>query len=252
MPPFNPMFHFASHERVPLPRRVTTHRHGMTRCANRRPGNSSVPIAHDGNAECFKRFEGQRQIENCLGACSHHGHIAFGELRHVSRNIKTPLGAAMHAADAARWRRHGCRPWRQSAWWRRRSWRHPVFRATTKGRSRIETLRDARGRSDANLSISSASRPTFNAPPMIAMVAGMAPPRLIMASTSRAISKLAGYGMPWAMMVDSRATTGLPLASAARTSRCNGKMLTSFLSVQTLPEEPLRLSLGDRVRVIAA
>src|SRR3990170_7108321 len=74
------------------------------------------------------------------------------------------------------------------------------------------------GPSTENFFSSAVVNPTFKAPPMIAMVAGIAPVFRIMVSTSWAISKLAGYGMPWAMMVDSNATTGLPSASAVETS----------------------------------
>mmetsp|Transcript_6598 Transcript_6598/g.27335 ORF Transcript_6598/g.27335 Transcript_6598/m.27335 type:complete len:365 (-) Transcript_6598:3040-4134(-) len=55
-------------------------------------------------------------------------------------------------------------------------------------------------------------------PPMTAMVAGTAPSARITSSTSRAVSRFCGQGMPWAMMVDSRATTGRPSARAAATS----------------------------------
>ena len=45
---------------------------------------------------------------------------------------------------------------------------------------------------------------------MTAIVAGTAPSERMIASTSRAIS-IAGKGMPWVTMVDSSATTGVPL-----------------------------------------
>ena len=54
-------------------------------------------------------------------------------------------------------------------------------------------------------------------PPITAMVAGSAPSSRISASTSRAVRTFSGYGMPWAMMVDSSATIGRPAACAAAT-----------------------------------
>jgi hypothetical protein len=52
----------------------------------------------------------------------------------------------------------------------------------------------------------------------MAMVAGTAPEARTTASTSRAVAKLSGNGMPWEMIVDSSATTGRCAASAAATS----------------------------------
>jgi hypothetical protein len=50
---------------------------------------------------------------------------------------------------------------------------------------------------------------------MTAMVAGTAPSARMTASTSSAMSRLPGQGMPWVMMVDSSATTGRPADSAS-------------------------------------
>ena len=55
-------------------------------------------------------------------------------------------------------------------------------------------------------------------PSAMAMTAGVAPISRMSASTARAVSRLAGNGMPWVMMVDSRATIGRPMARAAATS----------------------------------
>ncbi len=53
---------------------------------------------------------------------------------------------------------------------------------------------------------------------MIAMVAGTAPPARTAASTARAVSWFCGAGMPWVIMVDSRATSGRRAAMASATS----------------------------------
>ena len=50
------------------------------------------------------------------------------------------------------------------------------------------------------------------------MVAGMLPDVLTFRSTDLAVSRLTGYGIPWVIMVDSRATTGFQACSASATS----------------------------------
>ena len=67
-------------------------------------------------------------------------------------------------------------------------------------------------------SISSLVKPAFNRPPIIAMVAGTAPFFLTSSSTISAVSTFFGYGIPWEMMVLSKATTGLFSKSAFLTS----------------------------------
>src|SRR5215210_6902782 len=60
--------------------------------------------------------------------------------------------------------------------------------------------------------------PTLGTPPITPMVAGTPPSRRTRTSTSRASSRLSGYGKPWAMSVDSKATTGVPRLRASATS----------------------------------
>ena len=62
------------------------------------------------------------------------------------------------------------------------------------------------------------SSPTEGTPSTTAIVAGTAPACLTMSSSSTATSRLRGRGRPWEMIVDSRATTGRPAASASATS----------------------------------
>ena len=64
----------------------------------------------------------------------------------------------------------------------------------------------------------SASSPILGWPATTAIVAGTAPPSRTACSISRAMSRLAGRGRPWLMMVLSSATTGRPAAIAAATS----------------------------------
>ena len=85
--------------------------------------------------------------------------------------------------------------------------------ASTTGMSRRETL--ATPGSEARRFKVPASHPTCTAPSTTATVAGTAPSSRTMDSTASAVFKLAGYGMPWATMVDSNATTGRPLFKAS-------------------------------------
>mmetsp|Transcript_12038 Transcript_12038/g.50404 ORF Transcript_12038/g.50404 Transcript_12038/m.50404 type:complete len:217 (+) Transcript_12038:499-1149(+) len=89
-------------------------------------------------------------------------------------------------------------------------------RAMTAGTSRRETLR-ARAPSSASRRRSASSSPTRGTPSMMATVAGVAPRARTIASTSRAICRFWGYGMPCDTMVLSRATTAPPEASASAT-----------------------------------
>src|SRR5659263_480812 len=70
----------------------------------------------------------------------------------------------------------------------------------------------------ASISSSGLERPTRILPETRAVVAGTAPPLRTMLSSSCANSRLIGYGMPWVMMADSSATTGVPLRRASWTS----------------------------------
>src|SRR3546814_3948106 len=62
------------------------------------------------------------------------------------------------------------------------------------------------------------------------MVAGTAPPARTIASTPRAVSTLRGKGMPWAMIVLSRATTGRPAASARAISGATERTFGAVMS----------------------
>ncbi len=70
----------------------------------------------------------------------------------------------------------------------------------------------------ATWSSASSSRPIRTRPSRMAIVAGTAPRDRTMSSTSVATRRFSGRGSPWLMMVDSRATTAVPAASASATS----------------------------------
>ena len=91
------------------------------------------------------------------------------------------------------------------------------WRAATAARSRRDALTTPPERR-ASRSSSSRVRPTLKRPLMTAIVAGVAPWLRTAVSSISAVSRLAGYGMPWVMIVDSSATTGRLPASASATS----------------------------------
>ena len=68
-------------------------------------------------------------------------------------------------------------------------------------------------------------RPTFRRPLMIAIVAGTAPFLRITSSTATAVWTFLGYGIPWLIIVLSRATTGFPDFNASFTSSVRSRYL---------------------------
>src|SRR5450756_990075 len=88
---------------------------------------------------------------------------------------------------------------------------NPMATATGMSRGPIFLTHLAR----ASISSSDLERPTRILPETRAVVAGTAPPLRTMPSSSCASSRLIGYGMPWVMMADSSATTGVPLRRAS-------------------------------------
>ncbi len=84
-----------------------------------------------------------------------------------------------------------------------------------------KSLRDAlMGLREPFASETSSSRvkPTFSLPFIIAIVAGIAPSSRTAFSTFRAVSRFCGQGIPCVIIVDSRATTGIPVVIASATS----------------------------------
>src|SRR3984957_10730835 len=90
-----------------------------------------------------------------------------------------------------------------------------IFRAIAIPMSRLLTL--TTDSSDAMRSRSAGDRPILATPSISAMVAAVTPASARIASNCRAASRLPGRGRPCEMIVDSRATTGAPAASAALT-----------------------------------
>src|ERR1017187_3325673 len=100
--------------------------------------------------------------------------------------------------------------------------------ATASGSSRTPTL--VTSGAVASVSSWSGSSPTVGWPAGTPTVAGTTPAARSIASSSKATSRLRGRGRPWLMIVDSRATTGRPASSAARTSGATVKGKRALMS----------------------
>ena len=88
--------------------------------------------------------------------------------------------------------------------------------AIAMGRSRMDALTTAS--SFDSPSISAVDRPTTSSPENTPIVAGVTPDARSHSSDSSATSRLRGRGSPCVKIVDSRASTGRPEATASRTS----------------------------------
>ena len=84
------------------------------------------------------------------------------------------------------------------------------------GRDDLPDAPPRRGRE--GLELRPRASPTMSRPSLSATVAGTAPEARTAASDAVATSTFCGYGSPWLMRVDSRATTGRPSRSASATS----------------------------------
>ena len=158
---------------------------------------------------------------------------AIGVWLRTSRSADSSRDSANPGAPrpARRWRTPGCRPRRQARPLRKTVVAPLCPNARATGRSRRPNLRSAgvhghpyqlvRLEADAG------------DPSSTAMVAGQAPCSRTMSSNSRATSRLRGRGRPWAMIVDSRATTGFPPLrrprprGSAEPGRAGGPSLTA-------------------------
>jgi hypothetical protein len=93
------------------------------------------------------------------------------------------------------------------------------FPAIAIPRSRLLTL--ITDSSSAIRASSESSSPAFGTPSTTAIVAGVTPASVSIASKDRAASRFPGLGRPCEMIVDSSATTGRPASSAASTGDDN-------------------------------
>ena len=184
-----------------------------------------LPDGDDRHAVRLEVLERGRHVEDRLGTGAHDGHRRSGPSSWRSDEMSNDGGATadpqrppMHAADAAR-REHPDpgRVTRRSSWPTRssppshpRPGPPPATAGRPCARTRPARSPGPRGRPPPG--------PTSSRPSRTATVAGTAPPVRTAASDAGATSRFCGYGRPWLMSVDSRATTGVPSARAAATS----------------------------------
>ena len=83
---------------------------------------------------------------------------------------------------------------------------------------------------------SSCVRPTLSLPPIIAVVAGIAPLARTISSTLAANSIFCGYGIPWLRIVLSSPTTGLPAANASAISGLTSRYFSKLISISFSPD----------------
>ena len=137
--------------------------------------------------------------------------------RQVGRLVEGARGAAVDAAQAAGGEDADARPGGQRGRSRRRSWRRRGRCAAARARSRRLSLATPSSQGDP------LQRGVVQADPHHAVEHGdggrdRAARRAPRPRSRAATRRLSGRGRPWAMMVDSSATTGRPSASAAATS----------------------------------
>src|SRR5579871_3505347 len=190
--------------------------------------------SHNRHAERLKNFQRPRQIQNRLRSRANHGHLRPTKFRQIRGHIHAVFPASMHAADSASRKRSDSRH------------RRNQHRACD-GRRSSSFPSDHRGQIRAthlHPSFASAKRlnsfpvkTTMIRPSRIPIVAGTEPDSLTAASIARAVPMFWGGGNPWAINVDSRATTPLPAASAVRTS--------SLISNDAVTRNPSRLVMID-------
>ena len=92
-----------------------------------------------------------------------------------------------------------------------------LLAASTGPKSRVDTFTTSLAGSP-KISSSAGLKPTLTTPPIMAIVAGIAPPARTFCSICAATTTLRGLGKPWLIIVDSSATTAPPLAKVSFTS----------------------------------
>ena len=173
-------------------------------------------VRRHGNALRLQILQRLGCVEDALRARADDRDGGFPELDEVGGDVHGALGAAVDAADAAGDKDAGRRLWRRDTRWRRRSSR-PSSRRRRSARGRGGRPSSRRGRASRAPRARASARPTVGTSAITAIAAGTAPRARTIASTSRAISRLRGYGMPCDTIVLSSATTARFDASAAAT-----------------------------------
>ena len=200
---------------------------GDPRRARVEAGEVGLADGHDRHAARLEVLQGRRHVQDGLGPGADDGHGRAAELLEVGRDVE--CGCAPVPPDA------GAAPPR-APWWTPpippvakteipAAWAAiivaetvvaaqppPASAAARLGRA---ALRTEPAGAVARAVRAASSRPTRKRPALIATVAGTAPAARTAASDALATSMFCGYGRPWLISVDSRATTGLPSARAA-------------------------------------
>ena len=227
-------------------------------CAAEKPRGCGGSLSGRGTHLGLEVLQGPGDVEDGLGPRADHAHGRAAELGEVGGDVQRGLPAPVHPADAPRHEHPHPRPVRQQhrARHRRRpvralghhprqvpprDLRHGTADARQSGRRRAAKRAD-RGRplrpwlpplpprarllrtlatwapARARRSSCARERPTVGVPRRTATVAGTAPARRTMASTSSAVRRFSGYGIPWHTIVLSSATTARPAPTARATS----------------------------------
>ena len=216
-------------------------------------------VAEDPHVEGLEALEGGADVEDRLHPRAHDRHRRHGQGGEVGRLVPAVARLPVDAAEPAGREDPDAR--RATARWLVAATvvaPHPPRWRAIAPMSRTLTLTTSSRL--ATWSSASSSRPMRTRPSRMAIVAGTAPRERTMSSTSVATRRFSGRGSPWLMMVDSRATTAVPAASAsddlvgdldeariegvqgAGTRRCGGR------HGPTLPAGPGRRSRRGRLR----
>ena len=224
-----------------LLRRVEPPRHRVAGVGEVEAGEAVGPVAGDADAERLQPLERgaarrgstspPRRRRRCRCARARRG-------RPTRPRSRAPRGARRRARRS---RTARSRPARRGGRSRRRSSRRSRRAAIAIGRSRALHL--ATSSRVAIASSAASSSPIRTTPSSSAIVAGTAPWSRTACSSSRATSALPGRGRPWAISVDSSATTGPPAARASATS--GDQEHRPKLSSPAVPQGPERWSESD-------
>ena len=160
--------------------------------------------ADDGHASCLEDLERPSDVQDGLRTRADDDERGPSQLLEVGADVQRVLATGMDPTDAAgREDVDAGEPGRDHRGRDRRP--GPAGPRQLAGEVLARHLGDAA--CDRDDSSDTASRPTWMRPSRGAIVAGTAPAERTAASARRAAARLSGYGRPWVMSVDSRATT---------------------------------------------
>ena len=150
-------------------------------------------VADNPDVEGLQSLESGRHIEDRLDTGADHQHAGVREGCEIRGLVPAVTRAAMHAAQPAGGEHGDARGRRQV---RGRGDRRPAVPARAASTATSRTLTLTTSVPSAMRRFASSSKPTCGSPPMIAIVAGTAPPERTASSISRATRRLSGRGKP--------------------------------------------------------